>query len=225
MSEKSILFMGRKKDPYSAKILAHLKGVSSQVTAVYADGFGSKLPADITDWQGDIILCFRSHFILDEKLIAQASIAAINIHPGPPAYRGTGCVNWALYEEAKSYGTTAHLMAQKIDSGTILDVRRFPVTLSDTLQSILKKTYENATEQAKNIIDVVTEEGSNGVRRLTQLSSQECWVGKVRSMRELDALYHIPSDADEDETARIIRATKVGKWAPYKLEQGKKLYL
>lgn len=217
--------MGRTEDPFSEKILAHLNTLDSNIVAIYADGHGSKLPAEINNWRGEYIFCFRSHFILSEKLLAQASVAAINFHPAPPNYRGTGCVNWALYERTETYGTTAHLMTKKIDSGSILNVRRFPISTNDTLQTVLTKTYEHSVFQAKAVIDSVTLGGPAGVQRLIQQASSECWAGKVRTMSELEALYQIPDTADDAEVARIVRATKIGKWAPFRLRDGKKLYL
>ena len=48
---------------------------------------------------------------------------AINFHPGPPEYRGVGCVNYAFFDNVKSYGCTAHRINQKIDNGPIIDVK------------------------------------------------------------------------------------------------------
>jgi hypothetical protein len=48
-------------------------------------------------------------------MIGRAAIAAVNFHPGPPNYRGTGCVNFALYDGADAYGCTSHLLAPEIE--------------------------------------------------------------------------------------------------------------
>ena len=56
------------------------------------------------NWTGDYILSFRSLLILPEKIINNAKIAAINFHPGPPKYRGVGCLNYAVYNNEKYYG-------------------------------------------------------------------------------------------------------------------------
>ena len=45
---------------------------------------------------------------------------AINFHPGPPEFRGIGCANFALLKNSKYYGSTAHVMEAKVDSGPIL---------------------------------------------------------------------------------------------------------
>ena len=55
--------------------------------------------------------------IIKKNLINNCKIAAINFHPGPPEYRGIGCLNFALYNNEKFYGCTSHIMNEKIDDG------------------------------------------------------------------------------------------------------------
>ena len=50
---------------------------------------------------------------------------AINFHPGPPNYRGIGCLNFALLSNEKYYGVTAHIINEKIDNGKILSFKKF----------------------------------------------------------------------------------------------------
>ena len=58
----------------------------------------------------DFIISYRSSMILKNRDISIANIAAINLHPGPPKYRGIGCLNYALYNNEKKYGFTIHLI-------------------------------------------------------------------------------------------------------------------
>ena len=81
----------------------------------------------ILNWKGDYILSCRNLFILLKELIENAKYAAINFHPAPPEYPGSGCINFALYDEVDEYVVTAHLVNEKIDNGRILQVRRFQV--------------------------------------------------------------------------------------------------
>ena len=87
---------------------------------------GEKIsPKKIKDKNFDYIICFRSFFLIKKKLLEKAKIASINFHPGPPAYRGIGCINFALLNGEKKFGTTAHLIDDKIDHGKILDIKHF----------------------------------------------------------------------------------------------------
>ena len=45
----------------------------------------------------------------------------LNFHPSTPDYRGMGCINFALLT-TKNYGSTAHLIDEKIDHGKIINV-------------------------------------------------------------------------------------------------------
>ena len=69
-----------------------------------------KLPSEYADWKGDYIFHMKSYYILPKSLINNASIAAINFHPGAPKYPGSGCVNRALYNNEETTGITIHFL-------------------------------------------------------------------------------------------------------------------
>ena len=63
---------------------------------------------------------------------------AINFHPGTPEYRGIGSVNFALYNNSKYYGSTAHLISKQIDYGKIIDIKKFRIPKSYGIESVYK---------------------------------------------------------------------------------------
>ena len=65
---------------------------------------------------------------------------AINFHPGTPELPGSGSYNWALYENKNDFGTTIHLMNEKIDNGKILEVKKFKIDSKITLDELIKKS-------------------------------------------------------------------------------------
>ena len=77
-------------------------------------------PKTITEWSGDFILSYLNPLVLPNILIERAKIAAINFHPGSPAYPGSGCYNFALYNQAEQYGVTCHHLVKRVDSGDII---------------------------------------------------------------------------------------------------------
>ena len=91
-------------------------GYSEQVEAYCQQNFGSltihrggrsePFPESAYDWSGDLIISYVSRWIIPESVLNQAQLAAINFHPGSPDYPGTGCINFALYDEAKAFGAT-----------------------------------------------------------------------------------------------------------------------
>ena len=134
--KKKVLFMGRLNDQYSNKIIKILEKKFKFLSVFLSKNKNQKLDKKILNWKGDIIICFRNHYILSEKFIKKAKICAINFHPGPPKYRGIGCVNFALRNKEKYYGATAHLIEKTVDSGKILDAKLFKISITDSFLDI-----------------------------------------------------------------------------------------
>ncbi|WP_421781055.1 formyltransferase family protein [Kiloniella litopenaei] len=222
MLKNSVLFLGREGDSYSLRITKILEENFEHVLIKYGSGHGTALDSVFDDWSGDYIFSFRCHHILTQRQISKAKIGAINFHPGPPEYRGIGCVNWALFDKANEYGSTAHLISPKIDAGRILDVRRFNVSDEDTVKGVLLKAYEENVRQVHDIVEHIAR--GRTVDALAD-TCRDQWQGECRTMRELDDLYHISLDIDEELLERIIRATTYNEWAPHITLHGRKFKL
>ena len=119
-----ILFLKRKNDFFSKKIISELKKKSRSLRVITTDGRNIKINLNT---KFDFIFSFRSHYILKKKLLNNVNYGAINFHPGPPEYRGIGCVNYALYDNSENYGVTAHLIDEKIDHGKIINIKKFKI--------------------------------------------------------------------------------------------------
>lgn len=72
-----------------------------------------------------ITICFGQ--VVPGSLLARCGAGAVNLHPAPPEYPGSGALHLALYQQAANFGATAHLMRLPVDSGAILGVERFPI--------------------------------------------------------------------------------------------------
>lgn len=209
-----VLFFGRAGCSSTRQIRAHLEASGFDVTYIESGGRGEKLPQEARDWRGDYILCFRSLFFLPGTVLDNAAIAAVNFHPAPPEYPGSGCVNFALYDGAGTYGVTAHIMNEKIDNGAILEVRRFPVAPEDRLPQVLARTHEALTGQAMDFVSGLAAEGAGFLERKRAAAATEAWRGEARKMRELEALQIIDPDVSAEELERIIRATYIEGYPP-----------
>ena len=122
-----VLFMGRNGCFYSNKIKKLLEENSKKFYCIESNKIRKKIPKKYLRLNYDYIFCFRSFYILKDNILNKVNKAAINFHPGPPEYRGIGCVNYALYENSKFYGCTAHLIDEKVDNGKIIDVKKFNI--------------------------------------------------------------------------------------------------
>ena len=128
----------------------------------------------LLDWKGDYIFSFRSKYIIPNILLNKTKIAAINFHPGPPNYRGIGCINFSILNNEKYYGLTCHYISKKIDNGKIIDVKRFKLNLKDSIDQILSKTYKLQLNQFKYVIRSLKK--SNTIQKLINNSKKEKMV-------------------------------------------------
>ena len=202
-----MLFFGRGNHEQSSMALRHLIELGFDVTFVESQARGEKLPNELDAWEGEYILCFRSYFIIPKRILDHASVAAINIYPAPVEYPGTGCANFALYDQAPQYGVTAHLMTEKVDAGPVLECRRFPVLSSDTVTSLLERTHQICLELFLDVTANLAKSGPEYIVALLKKSAHEKWRGDARKIGDLEKLQTVPLDVSKDELERIIRAT------------------
>jgi len=220
-----VLFFGRENCKSSSTILKKLNDKKFQVTYFESKKRGERLKNDILDWNGEFILCFRSFIKLPISLIKKAKIAAINFHPAPPEYPGSGCINFALYDNAKTYGVTAHLMNEQIDNGIILDVKKFPINLNDNVQSLLERTHKELLEMCLNFIEGISLNPEKFLNEKKLYSKDYKWNGEARKINDLEKLKKISLPISRDDLEKIIRATYINNYPPYIELYGYKFYL
>lgn len=182
------LFLGRHNCDFSKKACEHLAHLGFAVETVFSKSRGEPMPGEIASWSGDYIFCFRSYFVLAKSYIDRAAIAAINFHPAPVEYPGSGCLNWALYDESPTYGATAHLMNEKIDNGAIIECRRFPILPQDNVTTLLARTHHKTFDLIIDITTGLALEGKRFLDRKLSESKNEKWRGAARKMSEIDRL-------------------------------------
>jgi methionyl-tRNA formyltransferase len=73
------------------------------------------------------LVAFVTPVIVPPAILAQLGYGAFNFHPGPPGYPGWAPAHFALYDQAKEFGVTAHMMIDEVDAGPIVAVEAFPV--------------------------------------------------------------------------------------------------
>jgi len=168
----------------------------------------------LQQWEGDLIISYLAQWILPDSILQKAGKAAINFHPGPPEYPGIGCTNFAVYNKEKEFGITCHHMLAKVDSGSIIAVRRFPVFENDTVYSITQRCYTEILHLFYKLIsDVLTNQP------LPQ--SSEIWKRKPYTRKQLNELCELKAGMDKDEIDLRIKATTYGTkvWAQMKTEE------
>lgn len=195
----SILFISkRREDQYRDQALHFLKQHFPETEVVL--GFGTEpQPEILQNWEGDYIISYLCPWVLRAPLLSRARQAAINFHPAPPEYPGTGCTNFALYHEEKSYGVVCHHMAPQVDSGQMVAVKRFPILEDDTVYSLTQSCYRHMLDLFYEIISQLA--AGNPLPR-----SEEAWTRAPYRLKDLNALKVITPDMPLDEIERRIRA-------------------
>jgi len=90
---------------------------------------------------------FKSHIINLPKL------KTINCHAGKlPFYRGRNILNWALINDEKDFGITAHFIDDGIDTGDIIIQRCYPITDKDDYSTLLLRAYSGCSDVLFNAI-------------------------------------------------------------------------
>ncbi len=220
-----VLLFGRHNCKGTLNLRKFFDRIKVQHLYIESSSRGEKIPECAYSWRGDYIFSYRSFYILPKIILNNAKEAAINFHPGTPKYPGTGCVNFALYENSKEFGVTAHLMDNKVDSGRILKVTKFPIQSKDNLQSILARTHIELEKLALSFLATLFNEGSGYVSRQKELMKSVHWSGNARTLKELDDLKHIDVNLSKAELNRIIRATYIDGYPPFIELYGHRFYL
>lgn len=202
----TILFLGKKNDEHVREALDFCELNVNHID-IYQSKWGEPLPKEIRNWKGDYIVSYLSRWIVPEYILSKARVASINFHPGPPEYPGIGCVNFALYEGAKSYGVTCHHMASRVDTGKIIAVERFPIFKSDTVASLLVRTYNYQVVLFYKVMEYILKGKELPI-------SEEKWTRKPLTRTELNKLGKITSDMNKEEIDKRVRATNFDIWKP-----------
>ena len=217
MSDSSkALFFGRAGCAKSDLALAFLETAGFQTEVEFSQTPGTKLPARVHSWRGDWIFCFRSYYILPQSVIDSAKQGAINFHPAPSNYRGRGCLNFALYNNAQEYGVTTHMVEAKVDSGPILRCDRFPIFSGDGVDSLLQRTHHYLLSAFYHTVGGITREGRAHVDTLLK-TCRATWSGPLYKLSDLNALQILDPGVTPEEMDRVVRATHCADY-PTQLE-------
>ncbi|WP_428406735.1 formyltransferase family protein [Hyphococcus sp.] len=92
------------------------------------------------------LIAFVTDVIVPANVLSRLTLTPYNIHPGPPEYPGSHADSFAIWEQAKTFGVTAHEIAPLVDSGPIVAVYRFPMPPSPERIALADLAYARATE-------------------------------------------------------------------------------
>lgn len=73
------------------------------------------------------LIAYCTNVIVPTSVLDAVMTPAYNFHPGPPTYPGAHAASFAIYEDARLFGVSAHVMERSVDSGAIVGVDWFDV--------------------------------------------------------------------------------------------------
>lgn len=98
-----------------------LQSRSSSITLRHAPDLATLLVCLHAAEKDFRLISYMSSVIVPAEALARCDLGAYNIHPGSTAYPGSAPDAWACYEQAPTFGATAHVMSIKVDEGPIID--------------------------------------------------------------------------------------------------------
>ena len=151
----------------------------------------------------DYTFSFLSKKILKKKFLNYTKYHNINFHPGSPEYRGIGCYNFAIYNNEIYYGCTAHEMNEKIDSGSIYNVKKFKIKKYN-VESLKKQTHLEMQKQFIELLKYIK-------KRKSVFPLKIKWSKKLYTRKLLNSLSKINLRMKKNEINRRIKATYYDK--------------
>jgi len=131
---------------------------------------------------------------------------AYNFHPGPPQYPGWAPAHFALYEQAAEFGATAHVMAECVDSGPIVDAALFPIPADITVLGLEGLAYAHLAQLFWRLSNALATHPAPLPERPLQ------WGRKKNSRRAYQAICDIPLDITKEDLDRRMRAFGGNHW-------------
>ena len=124
----------------------------------------------------EILLSVNYIFLIEEDLIKFPNKYSINIHGSLlPKYRGRSPHIWAIINNEKKTGISAHLIDSGCDTGDILEQIEIEICDDDTGAMLLQKFHENYLPIIKKVIEKID---NNQILCKKQDHSKSTFFGK-----------------------------------------------
>lgn len=146
------------------------------------------------------LIAFASDVIVPARIIQALGYGAYNFHPGPPTYPGWAPAHFALYEGATEFGTTLHVMTDKVDAGSILNTRLFAIPEGATVFKLQRLAYSTLVRQFLDFANLLAREAP-----LPFPSPPISWGGRKSTRRSYKAICDIPLGISKEDLDRRMQ--------------------
>jgi len=146
------------------------------------------------------LVAFTSGVIVPRRILEAVGYGAYNFHPGPPDYPGWAPAHFALYDGARTFGATAHVMTARVDSGPIIGTETFVIPDNISVRELEQIAFVRLAHVLWSLSRRIA--CDTGALRTVPIA----WSGAKSTRRMYENLCEIPPDIDPAELARRIRA-------------------
>jgi methionyl-tRNA formyltransferase len=153
----------------------------------------------------DLFLAAGYMFLLKPHLLSIPRIVAINFHASLlPAYRGKHPVFWALRNEERWAGLTAHVMDPRFDTGDILYQVRLRTRKRDTVSTL----YDRIIEKSVSLVPrLITDAQQGTLRPIPQSEAGASYFSSVS-----DENFHLDWTRSAESLQRWIQISPGECW-------------
>ncbi len=124
----------------------------------------------------DVILSINYLFIVEHDIINHPSLYAINFHGSLlPRYRGRTPHVWAIINNEKETGITAHLITEGCDEGDIVYQEKLAIEPAFTGAQILSLFNQSYPHIIRKVMEMIE---NNTIKPVPQDHSKATWFGK-----------------------------------------------
>ena len=146
------------------------------------------------------LIGFATPVVVPRQMLNALGYGAYNFHPGPPQYPGWAPAHFALYDQADQFGITLHEMAERVDSGAIIETRSFPIPAGTNVPALESLTYTH-------LVKLFWDMAPTLATLATPLPRRSVYWGNRRNSRQAYRdICEIPLNITRDELQRRMHA-------------------
>jgi hypothetical protein len=144
------------------------------------------------------LIGFVTPVIVPKRVLEGLGYGAYNFHPGPPHYPGWMPSHFAIYDGAAEFGSTAHIMDERVDAGPIIGVELFNVRPNTTVVDLEQQALVSLARLFWKLSNVLATHSAP----LNPIDIT--WSGHRTTRRNYAALCEVPAEISKDELERRI---------------------
>jgi methionyl-tRNA formyltransferase len=151
------------------------------------------------------LIGFATPVIVPGAILDQLGFGAYNFHPGPPSYPGWAPAIFAVFDDAREFGVTAHRMSERVDEGEIVGASLFAVPQGSSVADLEALSYAALIALFRQFASSLATE----VEPLTALPI--AWSGKKCTRRAFAAIFNLPLEIAPNDFQAAVTAEAISR--------------